>query len=290
MNEINSISCYQLNLHNAYLAQTELYSALNKQHSFCAFLQECPIPKGKFLFPRLASKFQYTKKQRAFLIISKHLDFCQINSLTTSNSMAAIGNVNGRKLLLVSIYNEPNDKSIPPWLKNILEYSNHNNLHTIIAGDINIHSQLWNSNPKKLNNKITADFEEFFVSNNVNVHNSGNVPTFRNSRDYTSHIDVMLSLNDNHETSIQKWKVHDKEVNFSDHNTITFNISKRLDDANVEFRQWDKSNWNIFNSKLEAVKIPVPVTLTQKTLDLLVDKLYDSINSALDKACPLIKK
>ena len=69
-------------------------------------------------------------------------------------------------------------------------------------------------------NKMGDVLEEFILTNDINIHNIGFVPTFRNSRDFTSCVDLTLSYKI--PFTIQNWRVHDHVMNFTDHNTITF--------------------------------------------------------------------
>ena len=277
--------CYQLNLHNSYLAQKELLSKMSQYKNPIAFLQELPTPKGKLIYPKCSTHLQHNKNQRATLYIPKHLDFCQINSLTTPLSMAACGKLNNQFILLVSLYIRPKAKTLPDILPKIISYAKQHKLPTIIAGDLNIHSQLWGSDQSKTN-YLSQDMEEFIIQNNINVLNNTSAPTFRNSRDYTSHVDVTLTFQLDSQLEIKNWFCHDKVENFSDHNTITFNINNVIPAPPVYKRHWNKAKWETFTKALSLYEYYTPDTITQKALDDMVDDLYVNLHRALELACP----
>ena len=279
-------NCYQLNLHNSYLAHKELLNKISQEKNYIAFIQELPLPKGKINFPSNSSKFQYCKTQRAALFIPSHLDFCQINSLTTPNSMAAWGKINGHSTLLVSLYNEPKSKTIPQVLKQAITYARTHNLPAIIAGDLNIHSQLWGSSPQKTN-YLSTDMEELIIKNQIHVHNSTHSPTFRNSRNFTSYIDITLTFQFPQELEISDWSCHDNVENFSDHNTITFNVKNEIPYKPPSIRHWNKAKWEKFTNHLSQAQYNTPEIITQKVLDDMVNELYDNIYKALKITCPL---
>ena len=103
-----TISFFQINLHNSYRAQEELECRISEiQNPSIAFIQEPPLPNKKLKFPKEYEKFQPSSNTRVNLFIPPNLQFTQIASLTTSNSMAALGKVNNKDVLLVSLYIPP---------------------------------------------------------------------------------------------------------------------------------------------------------------------------------------
>ena len=120
-------------------------------------------------------------------------------------------------MLLAILYIPPKTTKIPQWMISISNYTDNSKLGLLIVGDFNAHSPLWGEAQTK-SNKCGELLEELIITKNLNLHNIGYVPTFRNSRDYTSCADLTLSYK--FPFIIQDWRVHNHELNYSDHNTI----------------------------------------------------------------------
>ena len=189
-----TISFFQINLHNSYRAQEELECRISeKKNPSIAFIQEPPNPKKGTKYPQQYENFIPANNTRVNLFIPKNLHFTQIASLTSPNSMAALGKINNKEVLLVSLYIPPKLTNILNWLTDILKYADKNNLGMLLAGDFNAHSPLWGEAQTKTN-KCGELIEDLIILHRLNIHNIGYVPTFRNSRDYTSCVDLTLSL------------------------------------------------------------------------------------------------
>ena len=138
------VSFYQINLHNSYRAQEELECRISEvKNPTIAFIQEPPMPKKRIKYPSNYENFPVLPKTRVCLFIPKNLNFTQISSLTTENSIVAVGKINSKDVLLASIYIPPYTKSIPTWLSSITEYASSAKMGVLIAGDFNAHSPLW---------------------------------------------------------------------------------------------------------------------------------------------------
>ena len=129
------------------------------------------------------------------------------------------GKLNGNSVIIASIY--CTDKNIPKWIDNIIKYAEVNKLGLILAGDSNAHSDLWGNDSVETSNK-GKQLEELNFLNNLRLHNTGKTPTFRNSRNHTSWIDLTLSKG--LKSEIENWTVNDHVMNYLDHNTITFSL------------------------------------------------------------------
>ena len=220
---MDKLSFLQLNLHNSYKAQEELELRLAElDNPTIAILQEPPTPKQQIKYPKIYEHLSTPKLSRATIFIPKLLHFTQITSLTTEYSMVVAGKINTKDLLIASIYLPPKFTSIPIWLNNIIEHATSNNMGLLLAGDFNCHSPLWSQAQTK-QDKGRELLETLIFSNGINLHNIGSTPTFRNSRDFTSCIDLTLSYN--LPFTIQNWRVHDHIMNYSDHNTISYSTT-----------------------------------------------------------------
>ena len=143
------------------------------------------MPKKKIHYPKNFENFLAPPKARVGLFIPKNLNFTQIASLTTINSSVALGKLNSKDIILASIYIPPKTKTTPTWLTSIIEYATDSKTGLLLAGDFNAHSPLWGEAQTKIN-KCGELIEDLIVTHNLNIHNIGHVPTFRNSRDFTS--------------------------------------------------------------------------------------------------------
>ena len=52
-------------------------------------------------------------------------------------------------------------------------------------------------------------------------------------------------------------------------------------------RPWKKAKWHLFTDHLARAEMVIPQVVTIKKLDKMTDRLYDVLQGALDKACPL---
>ena len=259
------ISFLQINLHNSYRAQEDLeYRISEIKCPAIAFIQEPPMPKKKIQYPKNFENFLAPSKARVGLFIPKNLNFTQIASLTTINSSVALGKLNSKDIILASIYIPPKTKTTPTWLTSIIEYATDSKTGLLLAGDFNAHSPLWGEAQTKIN-KCGELIEDLIVTHNLNIHNIGHVPTFRNSRDFTSCVDLTLSYK--LPFPIQEWKVHDHEMNYSDHNTITYKTTN-LDLLIPSFRPWHQIDWEKFTSMLGQKTFSLPQIINHTGLDL----------------------
>ena len=53
-----------------------------------------------------------------------------------------------------------------------------------------------------------------------------------------------------------------------------------------EHRQCSKMDWQMYRKFLSSSPLEIPSKLDPAALELLVNKLYDNIEAAIDKACP----
>ena len=104
------------------------------------------------------------------------------------------GTINNNKILFASIYLQNTSDVLPTWLRDICLYAQQNNTQLILAGDFNYHSKLWASDDTKTDQNGEL-LEQLICEFGLNLHNTGFTPTFRNSRNFTSCIDLTLSMN-----------------------------------------------------------------------------------------------
>ena len=109
-------------------------------------------------------------------------------------------NCGTRDVILASIYMDITLPVDPPWLEELLQYSEDCSSGLLLAVDSNAHSNLYgpDQNPRG------TEFEELLFRHNLHVENVGDVPTFQISL-CQSHIDVTLTRN--LPVAISGWRV-----------------------------------------------------------------------------------
>ena len=283
---MDKLTFLQLNLHNSYKAQEELELRIAAiKNPSIAILQEPPTPKKQIKYPKNYEHLLTPKLSRATIFIPKILQFTQITSLTTEYSTVVAGKIYTKALLIASIYLPPKFTNIPSWLINIIDHATSNDMGLLLAGDFNCHSPLWSTAQTK-QDKGGELLETLIFSNGINIHNIGSTPTFRNSRNFTSCIDLTLSLN--LPFTIQNWRVHDHIMNFSDHNTITFSTTN-LDLLIPSFRPWHTMDWKKFTSILGKKTFTLPNIINHTALDNIVNNFNDTLTTIFDEICPMTK-
>ena len=96
---------------------------------------------------------------------------------------------------------------------------------------------------------------------------------------------IDLTLTCNLGAAILDWKVS-RTLNFSDHNTIKYNIAAELVELPAA-RPWAKGDWDKFEKELEVHTWEAGKFCTEKKINQWVNKLTKILTDALNKACPL---
>ena len=78
----------------------------------------------------------------------------------------------------------------------------------------------------------------------------------------------------------------DTTYNASDHHSICFTLQFGFKYV-PPTRHWARAYWSKFREIMSDQDIYIPDTITDKKLDKLLQKLYNSISYALDQSCPL---
>ena len=281
-NTSSNINCYQINLHNALQANTELLNSIrSSSQPFIALIQEPYLYKKKVAYPASCTKLEHPKSPRTAIYISDALNFSSIDSLCNTYATVIAGRIHGQKLLICSIYLHHKQDATPSWLTEIITYAKTNTFGLLISADANAHSSMWGPTPKHRDPR-GEKLEEYIIKHSLKVENIGTLPTFRNSRDYTSTIDFTLSYN--LKQPLKHWMVHDKTQNYSDHNTITFTLTGNPNTVQM-IRPWHKCDWDSFTNDLANLKYDIPTLTTQISLDKSTTELHNIIDKYLDKHC-----
>ena len=269
-----------------------------KLHTSIALIQEPWVHKSKVCgFSDLKThKTYYDKthpKPRAVIVIDKSIKSYPVPDLTNRDTVAicvTINTHNQQTILVCSSYmpidcpNAPGD-----IISSAVTYCSGKQLALIIGCDSNAHNTIWGSKDTNVRGHSLLDS---LLSNNIEIANKGNNPTFASSR-YQSVIDLTL-ISPNIKTKVKKWSVSEKET-LSDHNQIEFFLSdaciatqtfqnpRKIDNAAFE---------QSLTSKLAEYEINFPFNPTPSTpylidcIDHTAEQLTKSLKESFDDSCP----
>ena len=144
--------------------------------------------------------------------------------------------------------------------------------------DSNAHSTLWGCTSDNPRGKI---LEELIIGAGMDVLNSGTAPTFSNHR-YSTIIDITLS-DPSLSPSLLNWRIHDTP-SLSDHVAIRLDLNLTPSPP-LPVRVWKNADWFLFQSLLHGLP-PLPLLWNEAVIEAECNLLHDSINEALDTACP----
>ena len=220
---------------------------------------------------------------RAGIVASKDLKITAMESWCSRDCATAIGVLNGKRTILVSLYLDIKLPVVSDWLKKLMDMIDQKGLPVIIGVDTNAHSQLFGPD----SNKRGDDLEDFILDHGLSVENRGLCPTFETRRGHNliqTHIDATLTRDMSAE--ILDWHVS-REYNASDHNNIHFTVSG-VTPEEEKIRPWSKADWPLFRKNLSEADYKIPAAMSMKKLDKLLAHTYSVLNRALDQACPQI--
>ncbi|CAG4936217.1 unnamed protein product [Parnassius apollo] len=210
-----------------YAATNELFKYVTDNQIDIVFVNEPYVGSGTYM--RRCPGYhihQFSTKHhvKACILIKQNIgSSLGISEDSTSNICIVQITTNGKKIFLISVYVEPNtDESntintLELFLQKTKNYSH------IICGDFNGWHPLWNSSRANRRGNIIADL---LTTNDLNLCNSGNVPTFEtvtHNIHRESIIDLTLTSNLS-SNRISNWKVDIEVCPSSGHNAITFEL------------------------------------------------------------------
>ena len=242
------------------------------------------LPRGTtIIYDRTANKDK--APPRACIVAARSLGVTAMESWCSRDCAVALVKIKGKQTVLVSLYMDIKRPVCDKRLADLMDMIDNKQYAVIIGVDSNAHSTLYGID----NNSRGNDMEDFILKHGLVVENVGTCPTFETRRGdklIQTHIDVTLTKNLHFD--LLDWRVC-REYNASDHNTIQFRINHDKS-SNEKIRPWSKADWPAFSRILANWDYRVPEGMSMKKLDKLIERIYDSIGSALDTACPLISK
>ena len=252
------ITVLQLNLNKAYNAGIDLLGKINKTKCFLALLQEPYCYKGMLSANPGRADFIPSSRSggpRAAIFADKRLKLREVTHLCTKDLAAGICVIGNKQTLVVSAYMDINLNIRTDALINILEYRQEKCLGLIIAADSNAHSTLWVHSNNSRGTTLTEIISEYGLL----LRNIGKEYTYE-CQIGKSVIDLTLTCNLG--AGILDWKVS-RSLNFSDHNTISFNITAEILELPA-IRPWDKADWSTFEKELEDYNWKIGEYISEK--------------------------
>ena len=217
---------------------------------------------------------------RAAIFADKRLKLRELTNLCTKDLAAGVCVIGNKQTMILSAYLDITRAVRYEALIKALEYRQEKRLGLILAIDCNAHSTLWghSTNPRGI---IMA---EIMTEYGLLLQNRGKEFTY-DCRLGRTVIDLTLTCNIG--AGIRNWRVL-KGLNFSDHNTIRFEIASEILELPPR-RIWEKTDWIAFTAELEKTCWTEPAFISEKQMDIMVNKFTKEIGKALDIACPLTK-
>lgn len=232
----------QINLQHSKAASANLLSLLAEERFHIVLIQEPWVNSNKIC--GLKSDTYYTinhseegKAVRSCVLSHKDLKCFLLPHLSSGDITTIQLEHSEGRLILTSSYMAHNEPSPPELTTKILSHCTDNRLPLIIGCDANAHHIQWGS--KKINERGESLFE-YIITNNLNICNIGNVPTFV-TRNRTEVLDLTLSS-----CNVKDWKVSNIH-SYSDHRLITFTYDSKTPSP-TPFRNMRKTDWVKFKA------------------------------------------
>jgi ribonuclease HI len=280
------IQVLQANLQHARAASAIVSCRFAKQSIDIALLQEpwivknkvCGLgdTKGKILYCTEAAR------PRACIIFNKNIDFIPITEFCQQDIAAAIVSWGkGRSFIISSAYFPSETLCPPPAVQGLIDLAKAKHLQLLIGCDANAHHVYWGST--NINNRGES-LLDFIVTNNLDIANTGNKPTFIN-KIRSEVLDLTLSVGFIN-NKIKHWKVSD-EPSCSDHRHIRFELSGIVPEV-AEYRPKSQTNWSIYKEGLKEKLLEVPLKIrTIEDLELASDATSLAIVESFKSSCPV---
>jgi Reverse transcriptase (RNA-dependent DNA polymerase)/Endonuclease-reverse transcriptase len=278
----------QINLAKSKVASADFARRLVEWSRCCliALLQEpATTPRGTLEFiPPGAQRFA-TLKPRAAIVATKDALLwplpAEYNSPDVASCLWKTGDDCFPEIVLVSVYADINNASVPRELELVTNYCGMRNLPCIIGADTNAHSVLWGC---QINNTRGDDYEVFMANNDLSVLNEGNTPTFKTVR-AQSIIDVSLVHYSLYEL-IHEWHVSMDDYK-SDHRCLSFQLTL-APQPTQPVKNWQRTDWAQVNSQLTRLNASwqFPEYWSEAKLDAEVETFSTLIRTTVDNYTP----
>jgi len=275
------IDVIQANLQHKKGAMDTLGITLKGKKQTIVTLTE-PYYNNKGIIPRVNKKMTlfYADSDQPRTAIGIHSPMEEHATLVddlSDRDITTIKLVNdGSTIILASIYMDQNNPIPEEHIDKLTKRARDQKAALIITMDSNSHHQSWGD---KNTDKRGTEIINTLAKNNLELANSGNKPTFKNSRSQSSVIDLTAGNFMGIQT-IMNWKTSDEYTN-SDHKYIRFQLQFETK-CKKQLQKINNTDWEKFRSDTESSKTLKRLADTeisnQKTLDKLTEEFTDELN------------
>ena len=276
-----------------YLSELKTHEIMLIQEPYAVKNRICYVPKTHKAFS------PYCKEQKIRTAILLPIELAKksfiLTPYTNKDIIAVKSNTHTKKgIMWCSFYMamENNIQDINPEalgkFAKLVEHTNNKNIPLVMGADSNGHHTLWNSYKTTARGRMIC---ELINKYNLNVENKGNLPTFTNTRNYKSIIDITIT-NKSATKLIKSWEVEQKP-SLSDHKMITIKLD--IGNHTIAYKRCtDNIKWDEYKEKVKKALEKHPYKYkTNGTPQERVDKDTKFINKTLmdvfDEVCPLTK-
>ena len=165
----------------------------------------------------------------------------EIKEFTSRDCVAIKTVINSKTLILASVYMDAEDKSFPPKsLNELTKYAKRIDAPLIVGSDTNSHHTIWGDKKQDKRGEVLLENLSYC---GLLWANKGTNPTFVNSRDCHSVIDLTITNNKALDL-VKNWYVSDRVSN-SGHKYIMLNIDTEKKENNITYNT-NKTDWGKF--------------------------------------------
>ena len=291
----HNLECWQINLHRCKAASYNMCEVMKNVRSGLVLAQEpwtyATKIRSKLRGWNLFQGIEKGNRPRACIYATPDLS-CSLIPMFSDEDIVAVrvNNVcrKGDSFVFVSAYMAAEQPAPPTLLRDLLIFTENEQIPTIVGTDANAHHTIWGSSDI---NPRGEDLLAFCVSADLNFCNVGNRPTYRNKiREEV--LDLTL-VNRCAWDRVVGWHVSNVP-SFSDHMYIRFQVKSRIQKQAKMFRNVRRTCWNKYVNELEQklnerILPPVPVPSSIEDIDVLVNKVHSVITKSYEAACPMRK-
>ena len=250
-NKLNGFECWQINLHRCKAASYNLCEVTKNICSGIILIQQ-PWAYGGSIRRKLRGwkLFQGNRKEarlRACIYVTFDMA-CSLMPQFSNKDVVAVRVKNVRRegdsFVFVSACMALEEPAPPVIRKELLSFSDKDNIPTVIGTDANAHHTVWGSSNV---NQRDMDALTYCASANLHFCNMGNKPTFR-TRKREEVLDLTL-INRNAGNCIRDWHVSNVP-SFSDHMYIRFRVRSSTKRTKI-IRNVRRTCWNKYANELD---------------------------------------
>ena len=290
-----NLECWQINLHRCKAASYNMCEVTKSVRSGLVLAQEpwtyATKIRSKLRGWNLFQGIEKGNRPRACIYATPDL-CCSLIPMFSNEDIVAIrvNNVcrKGDSFVFVSAYMAAEEPATPNLLRDLLVFTENEQIPTIVGTDANAHHTIWGSSDI---NPRGEDLLAYCASADLNFCNEGNKPTFR-TKTREEVLDLTL-VNRFAWNRVVDWHVSNVP-SFSDHMYIRFQVKGRIQKQAKMFRNVRRTCWNKYVNELEQklsqrTLRPVPVPSSKEDIDVLANKVHSVITKSYEAACPMRK-